>query len=552
MQLPFMGTVAVDDFYHGTRAALAGGTTMIIDFAIPPKESTPLEAYKQWREWADPKVCCDYGLSMAITNWNEKIAEEMEILGLKQCAKLRALARVHAENGHVIAEKQKELLEIGITGPEGHVQSRPEQLEAEATNRACTMANCPLYVVHVMTKGFLEWFNLIKGAASAIAAQRQSNGGLPIFGEPIAAGLALDGSHYFNEDFSHAAAFVLSPPLSKDPSTPKALMDLLACGQLDLVATDNCTFTCQQKKMGLGDFTKIPNGVNGVEDRMSLVWEKGVCSGKLNPMRFVAVTSTMAAKIFNIYPQKGRIQEGSDADIVIWNPNSNRKISAKTHHHATDFNVFEGMEVRGVPEVTISRGKVVWNCGELKVEPGWGKFVPLLANCQYIFGAQETRENVFKILFWNKPLIPIADLKEGGKYSKEEGEGRNKLATLYRLVNLFHWSQAIYNHISLRLPGEEAMVIGPVGYITFTGMLSVEEEKAEIAKELTGKKVIFLRNHGFACCGTTVEEALHLAYHTLNACKAQISALSGGLKNIILPGKEEINKTYELAKHGGK
>uniref|UniRef100_A0A914MHQ7 dihydropyrimidinase n=1 Tax=Meloidogyne incognita TaxID=6306 RepID=A0A914MHQ7_MELIC len=233
---------------------------------------------------------------------------------------------------------------------------------------------------------------MTKGAASAIAAQRQSNGGLPIFGEPIAAGLALDGSHYFNEDFSHAAAFVLSPPLSKDPSTPNALMDLLACGQLDLVATDNCTFTCQQKRMGLGDFTKIPNGVNGVEDRMSLVWEKGVCSGKLNPMRFVAVTSTMAAKIFNIYPQKGRIQEGSDADIVIWNPNSNRKISAKTHHHATDFNVFEGMEVRGVAEVTISRGKVVWNCGELKVEAGWGKFVPLQANCPYIFGAQETRE----------------------------------------------------------------------------------------------------------------------------------------------------------------
>uniref|UniRef100_A0A1I8BLV6 dihydropyrimidinase n=1 Tax=Meloidogyne hapla TaxID=6305 RepID=A0A1I8BLV6_MELHA len=417
------------------RLVIPGGIDPhIIDFAIPPKESSPLEAYKQWAEWADPKVCCDYGLSMAITNWNEKIAEEMEILvkpefginsfkfflayenvfmvtdkqfyqariifikkyyflnkikGLKQCAKLRALARVHAENGHVIAEKQKELLEMGITGPEGHTQSRPEQLEAEATNRACTiakMANCPLYVVHVMTKG----------AATAIAAQRQSNGGLPIFGEPIAAGLALDGSHYFNEDFSHAAAFVLSPPLSKDPSTPNALMDLLACGQLDLVATDNCTFTCQQKRMGLGDFTKIPNGVNGVEDRMSLVWEKGVCSGKLNPMRFVAVTSTVAAKIFNIYPQKGRIQEGSDADIVIWNPSASRKISAKTHHHATDFNVFEGMEVRGIPDVTISRGKVVWKSGELKVEAGWGKFVPLQVNCPYIFGAQETREKVKK------------------------------------------------------------------------------------------------------------------------------------------------------------
>jgi dihydropyrimidinase len=414
MQLPFMGTVAADDFYHGTRAALAGGTTMIIDFAIPTKESTPMEAYKQWREWADPKVCCDYGLSMAITNWNDKIAQDMEILvkpeyginsfkfflayenvfmvndkqfyqGLKQCSKLKALARVHAENGHVISEKQKELLNMGITGPEGHTQSRPEQLEAEATYRACTiakMANCPLYVVHVMTKG----------AAHAIATQRQTNGGLPIFGEPIAAGLALDGSHYFNEDFSHAAAFVLSPPLSKDPSTPNALMDLLACGQLDLVATDNCTFTCQQKLMGLGDFTKIPNGVNGVEDRMSLVWEKGVCSGKMNPMCFVGVTSTIAAKIFNIYPKKGRIQEGSDADIVIWNPNGCRQISAKTHHHATDFNVFEGINVHGIPEITISGGKIVWKNGQLSVEAGYGKFVPLLNNCSFIFGAQETRE----------------------------------------------------------------------------------------------------------------------------------------------------------------
>lgn len=416
MQLPFMGTVAVDDFYQGTRAALAGGTTMIIDFVIPSKHSTPLEAYRQWREWADPKVCCDFGLSMAITSWNQQIAAQMEELvmpefginsfkfflayenvfmvndkefyqGLKQCARLKALARVHAENGSVIAEKQKELLNGGVTGPEGHTQSRPEELEAEATNRACTIAsqaNCPLYVVHVMSKG----------AAKVIAAHRQR--GLPVFGEPIAAGLALDGSHYFARDFDHAAAFVLSPPLSSDANTPGTLMDLLACGQLNLTATDNCTFTCQQKRMGVGDFTKIPNGVNGVEDRMSLVWEKGVNTGKLDPMRFVAITSTVAAKIFNIYPRKGRIQEGSDADIVIWNPTARRTISAKTHHHAGDFNVFEGMEVCGVPEVTICRGRPVWVDGKLQVEAGWGRFVPLAPNCPYVFGAHAAREQAMK------------------------------------------------------------------------------------------------------------------------------------------------------------
>ncbi|GMR48441.1 hypothetical protein PMAYCL1PPCAC_18636, partial [Pristionchus mayeri] len=397
MQLPFMGEVAVDDFEKGTQAAVAGGTTMIIDFVIPSKDSTPIKAYKQWREWADPKVCCDYGLSMAITTWNENVAKEMEIVtgdeyginsfkfflaykgvfmvrddefyqGMIQCAKVGALARVHAENGSVIAEKAKELLAKGITGPEGHTQSRPEELEAEATNRACVLAsqaNCPLYVVHVMSKG----------AARAIAHHRQK--GAVIFGEPIAAGLATDGSHYYNKDWLHAARYVLSPPLSRDSSTPSALMDLLAAGELHLTATDNCTFNCRQKLAGKDDFTKIPNGVNGVEDRMSVVWEKGVHSGKIDPMRFVAITSSVAAKIFNCYPRKGRIAVGSDADVVVWNPEASRTISKDTHHHAVDFNIFEGMEVHGVADVTISRGKIVWENGQLKTMTGSGRFVPL-------------------------------------------------------------------------------------------------------------------------------------------------------------------------------
>ncbi|KAI6175942.1 hypothetical protein M3Y97_00745400 [Aphelenchoides bicaudatus] len=406
MQLPFMGQVAVDDFYVGTRAALAGGTTMIIDFVIPTKQQLPLEAYHQWRSWADPKVCCDYALSMAITTWSDEVAQQMEQLtqpefginsfkfflaykdvfmvqddeffqGLKQCAKIGALARVHAENGSVIFEKQKELLESGITGPEGHTQSRPEELEAEATNRACILAseaNCPLYVVHVMSKL----------AANVIAQHRQN--GTVVFGEPIAAGLACTGDVYYDADWTKAAFHVLSPPLSRDPNTPGALMDLLACGQLHTTGTDNCSFTCEQKLMGLNDFTKIPNGVNGVEDRLSIIWEKGVHAGKLDPMRFVAIT------------RQGRIAVGADADIVIWNPNAEKVISSKTHHHATNYNIFEGLKVHGIAETTICNGKVVWENNELNVEAGFGNYVPAKPFCEHVFGSVAARQQKVDVL----------------------------------------------------------------------------------------------------------------------------------------------------------
>ncbi|CAI2350056.1 unnamed protein product [Caenorhabditis sp. 36 PRJEB53466] len=430
MQLPFMGEIAKDDFHRGTEAAVAGGTTMIIDFVIPTKGESLLTAYDRWRGWADPKVVCDYGLSMAITSWSPQIAKEMEMVtgaeyginsfkfflayagvfmvrdeefyqGMLQCAKLRSLARVHAENGAVIAERCEHLLSNGVTGPEGHTQSRPEELEVEATFRACTMAaqaNCPLYVVHVMSKG----------AAAAIAHHRKR--GAVVFGEPIAAGLATDGSHYYHEDWLHAARYVMSPPLSRDPSTPSALMKLLAAGELHLTATDNCTFDCHQKSLGKDDFTKIPNGVNGVEDRMSVVWDKGVHAGIIDPMRFVAVTSTMAAKIFNCYPQKGRIAVGSDADIVIWNANASRTISKDTHHHAIDFNIFEGMQVHGVPETTISRGRIVWADGQLRTVQGAGRFVSLPPDSQIVFSAVDNRGKTMKpVRVERAPYAPLVE-----------------------------------------------------------------------------------------------------------------------------------------------
>jgi len=299
----------------------------------------------------------------------------------KVCRRIGALAQVHAENGDAIAENQTRLLQKGITGPEGHPLSRPEEIETEAVMRACTMANqldCPLYVVHVMSKT----------AADIIIRKR--NEGLVVFGEPIAASLACDGTHYYHRCWRHAAGYVLSPPLREDITTPDYLMQLLANGDLDCTGTDNCTFNSKQKARGINDFTKIPNGVNGLEDRMSVIWEKGVASGKMTKERFVEVTSTTAAKIFNFYPSKGVIAPGSDADIIVWDPEKSRTISAKTHHHAVDFNIFEGMHVRGIADYVLSNGRVVVDEGQLKVCQGSGRYIKNPAYSPYVYDKVET------------------------------------------------------------------------------------------------------------------------------------------------------------------
>jgi dihydropyrimidinase len=291
--------------------------------------------------------------------------DDVLLKSIGRAFELGAICNVHAENGDAVDYLQKRLLAQGITGPEGHPLSRPPEVEAEAANRVITIAGllgAPIYIVHVSTAQTVEAISRARGA------------GQRVYGEVLIQHLVIDESVYRDADWATAAAHVMSPPF-RAPAHQAALWAGLLAGQLQTTATDHCCFCAPQKAAGRDDFTRIPNGTGGVEDRMSVLWDRGVASGRLTPNEFVAITSTNAAQIFNLYPQKGAILPGADADLVLWDAESSRTISRKTHHQNIDFNVFEGMTVKGLARHTVSQGRVVWTEGDLRAVRGAGRYV---------------------------------------------------------------------------------------------------------------------------------------------------------------------------------
>jgi dihydropyrimidinase len=391
LEMPFMGTYSSDDFESGTRAAMSGGTTMVVDFVLPGQGQGLMDAAQMWHNKSG-RAHCDYSYHMAVTWWGQKVWEDMEdavkagmtsfkhfmaykgalmvnddemYQSFKRVGDLGGLAMVHAENGDVVAELTAKLIAEGNTGPEGHAYSRPPQVEGEATNRAimiADMAGVPLYVVHTSCEEAHE------------AIRRARAAGKRVWGEPLIQHLTLDESEYFHPDWDHAARRVMSPPF-RNKQHQDSLWAGLQSGSLSVVATDHCAFTTEQKRFGLKSFAQIPNGTGGLEDRMPMLWTHGVNTGRLTPNEFVAITSTNIAKILNCYPKKGAVLVGADADLVVWDPKKEKTITASAQQSAIDYNVFEGQKVTGLPRFTLSRGHVGFDDGKVVPKEGHGQFV---------------------------------------------------------------------------------------------------------------------------------------------------------------------------------
>jgi dihydropyrimidinase len=392
LDMPFGGTTSADDFESGTVAAAHGGTTSVVDFAIQYRGQTLRHALDTWMKKAEGRAAIDYGFHMIVTELTDAVESEMDALVregvtsfklfmaypgvfmLDDASIFRALQRtagnggticMHAENGGVIDVLVKKALAEGKTDPKYHALTRPARAEAEATHRAIALAEIagvPIYIVHLSAAEALEM----------VTAARDR--GLPAHAETCPQYLFLSYDNYEEPGFE-GAKYVMSPPL-RGKETQDKLWRGLAGGDLQAVSTDHCPFCMkEQKELGKGDFSKIPNGAPGIETRMSLLFDGGVRTGRIPVNRWVELTSTSPAKIFGLFPRKGTIAPGSDADIVVFDPNKKQTLSAKTLHMRVDYNPYEGREVTGVSETVLSRGRVIVENGEFTGRAGAGSFL---------------------------------------------------------------------------------------------------------------------------------------------------------------------------------
>lgn len=422
LDLAFGGTYSNDDFNTGHKAAGFGGTTTHIDFVIQPKGGSLHDGLAIWREKAK-KAQVDYGFHLAVTDLRPEVMDEIPSLVAEGVTSLKLfmaykgvfqvddstlfktmqiaaehgmIVMVHAENGDVEATLTPELLAAGKTDPVYHSHSRPPEIEGEATNRAVVMSGltgCPLYVVHMTCEPAVE------------ALRRGRALGYPVMGETCVQYFYLTVEDHMAQPNFHGAKYICSPPI-RSKHDQGILWDAVKDGTLQVISTDHCDFWFEGgvgpvaewaaahgggnwhefeaqdpsyrrpgKELGKGDFSKIPNGLPAIEDRLMMIWDGGVNTGKLTPERFVELNCTNPAKIFGMYPQKGAVAVGSDADIVVWDPDKSHTISAKTHHMHVDYNLFEGTTVRGVPVQVFLRGKQIVDGDDWHGEIGGGQFV---------------------------------------------------------------------------------------------------------------------------------------------------------------------------------
>lgn len=390
LDMPFMGTFSADTYETGTAAALHGGTTMVIDFILQTQGDTLYNALRQWQEKSVGRAFGDYSYHMAVTDFNSNTSKEVvqmiedegitsfktfmaykgalmiddgQMVGLMDVVKKNGgIVTVHATNGDMIDSLIAKHRSEGKLSPLYHYLSQPEITESEASGRFADMSEytgCPGYIVHMTCQGALD------------AVRRVTHRNQKVFAETCIQYLLLDASLYERED---GAKWVMSPPL-REKKDQEALWAGINQGLVQVVATDHCPFRWEQKMMGEKDFSKIPNGHPAIEHRLELLYSEGVRKGRISMNKFVELTSTNSAKIFGMFPKKGTIAPGSDADIVLFDPNKQHTLNADSHHMNVDYSSYDGWELTGKTKTVLLRGKVAIENGELKVEKGYGQFV---------------------------------------------------------------------------------------------------------------------------------------------------------------------------------